>query len=70
MEGYLKPHGCHIREWFDKCEYAFIYFDMVYLRCNKRASPNQHQLFSWAVCSGMAGKPYPWLLTFSKLGLV
>lgn len=39
MKGSLKSHGCHILEWFDKCEYAFIYFDMADLICSKRASP-------------------------------
>lgn len=68
VKGSLKSYGCHICEWFHKCEYAFIYFDMPYLMCNKRASPYQHQLLSLTVCSGKARKPYPWFPTFSKVG--
>lgn len=66
VKGSLKSHGCHLREWFDKCECTFIYFDMAYLTCNKGATPYQHQLLSWAVCSGKARKPQPWLPTCSK----
>lgn len=66
MKGSLKPCGCHIHLWFDKCECSFIYFDMVYLIHNKRATLYQHH--SWAVCSGKARKPHPWLPTFSKVG--
>lgn len=68
MKGSLKSRGCHIHEWFDKCEYAFIYFDVAFLLCNKRAILYQRQLLSWAVRSGKARKSLPWLLTFSNVG--
>lgn len=65
VKGSLKSHGCHIREWFDKCEYACIYFDMAGLICNKRAFPPQQKTLSRAVHSGEAGKPH---LAFFTVG--